>query len=302
MRSYIRALDCALAKKYVCGYTERAVIRMTSSPVTVIKLDGTPEAFNSEKLRSSLRRSGAESEITEAIVRQIEAEITEGITTAEIYRRAFSLLRKQERPTAARYSMKRAIRELGPSGFPFEDFVGEIFKARGYAVSTGSMVKGRCALHELDMRAEKDGSVIGAELKFHNNLGIKSDLKIALYVHARFEDLKTAKDQNGITEGWLITNTSFTQNAIDYAACVGLTMISWNYPAGNTLQDLIEEAKVQPVTALTSLTQREKRLLLEQEIVLCRSLPEQTKAMEAMGMPNSRIGLVLKESKAVCGV
>lgn len=273
-----------------------------TQPVTIIKLDGTPEIFDPEKLRASLLRSGALPEDIDPIVREIEQGLHEGMTTGEIYKHAFSLLKDHKTPIAARYSMKRAVRELGPSGFPFEDFVGELFRAQGYETATGIMVRGRCVEHELDLRAEKDGKVIGAELKFHNNLGIKSDLKIALYVHARFEDLKAAQSQNHITEGWLITNTSFTQNALDYAKCVGLTMLSWSYPEGNTLQDLIERSGVQPITALTSLTLREKRMLLEQEVVLCKKLPESAGVMESLGMPSRRIDEVLKESRAVCGV
>jgi hypothetical protein len=269
-------------------------------PVTVIKLDGTPEPFDRKKLYGSLKRSGAAEDIAQRIVEDIELGLHDNVKTSDIYRRAFQLLRRKEHPAAARYSMKRAVRELGPSGFPFEDFVGELFKARGYKVSVGTMVQGKCAEHELDLRAEKDGHVIGAELKFHNSLGIKSDLKIALYVHARFEDL-TSAPQSGITEGWLITNTSFTQNAVNYAACVGLKMISWSYPEGGTLQDLIEESGIQPITALTSLTGKEKRLLLERQVVLCKTLPEHSEVMESIGMPASRIDAALKESQALCG-
>ena len=274
---------------------------MPTSHVTVIKLDGTPEAFDPDKLRASLLRSGAAREDVEAIVAEIEPTLVDGTTTSQIYKRAFALLKRQVRPVAARYSMKRAIQELGPSGFPFEDFVTEIFRAQGYKTATGLIVPGRCVEHELDVRAEKGDTVIGAELKFHNNLGIKSDLKIALYVHARFEDLIAAQEKNHITEGWLITNTSFTQNAIQYAECAGLKMVSWSYPQGGTLQDLIERSGVQPVTALTSLTQREKRLLLERRVVLCKTLPDNAQAMESIGMPGRRIDEALQESRAVCG-
>lgn len=275
---------------------------MTATHPTVIKLDGTSEPFNADKLRNSLYRSGATREEADRIVQAIEADLYDGITTAQIYKNAFALLRHGERPIAARYSMKRAIRELGPSGFPFEDFVAQLFTAQGYRTETGIMVAGRCAEHELDLRAKRGDTVIGAELKFHNNLGIKSDLKVALYVHARFEDLKAAQEKNGITEGWLITNTSFTQNAIDYARCVGLTVVSWSYPEGNTLQDLIERSGVQPVTALTALSAREKRLLLERRVVLCKTLPDHTQVMESIGMPSDRIEEALRESRFVCGV
>ena len=43
-----------------------------------------------------------------------------GITTKEIYRRAFSMLRKASAHLAAEYKLKKAFQELGPSGYPFE--------------------------------------------------------------------------------------------------------------------------------------------------------------------------------------
>jgi len=192
--------------------------------------------------------------------------------------------------------MKRAVRELGPSGFPFEKFIAEIFKARGYKTETGSVIKGKCATHEVDMVAEKDGKKILAEIKFHNNLGITSDLKVALYVDARFVDLGIGT----LSEGWLITNTRFTRNAIKYGECRNLHMLSWSYPQNSGLQNLIEESGVQPITALPSLSGHEKRQLLDQGIVLCRMLNAEPPNLSAI-FSKEKLEEVLIESKALCG-
>jgi len=270
--------------------------------VLITKADGNLVPFDVSKLYTSLHRTGARRETADRIVAEIEKELVSGMSTTKIYKRAFSLLRKEERPSAARYSMKRALLALGPSGFPFEKFVAEIFKERGFTAIVGEMVQGSCAKHEVDMVARKNAVHIGAELKFHNRLGTKSDLKDALYVSARFEDIKKAqKDTNGITEGWFITNTKFTKNAIRYGSCAGLTMVSWDYPKQGNLQDLIEEAGVQPVTCLTTLSQRDKIQLLQNDIVLCRTIHQKEDVLHSLGLNPSKIKAAIDESNVLCG-
>ncbi|HEY4502377.1 MAG TPA: restriction endonuclease [Candidatus Paceibacterota bacterium] len=262
----------------------------------IVKQDGMREPFRPHKLLMSLIHSGAEKAIAESIVAHIESEVADGDTTSTIYKHAFSLLKKNRaRIPAARYSMKRAIRELGPSGFPFEDFVAEIFKAQGYKTKTGIMMQGSCALHEVDMIAEKEGRRIGAEMKFHNNLGITSDLKVALYVDARFNDLRG----HGVDEGILITNTRFTENAVQYGNCRKLKMISWSYPHEGNLQNLIEETGVQPITALPSLSKREKELLLGEGLVLCRMLSAKPAILHSI-FSEKKLNDVIAESQALC--
>jgi hypothetical protein len=100
------------------------------------------------------------------------------------------------------------------------------------------------------------GKRIGIEAKFHNEPGGKTDIKDALYVYARYEDLKHAPEASSrVDEGWLVTNTQFTRNAIRYAQCAGLRLLGWDYPRTRGLMTLIEEAKVHPLTCLTTLSE-----------------------------------------------
>ena len=78
--------------------------------VLIKKLDGSVEPFDEKKLETSLKRVGASKETTERIVKHTIDELVEGMTTSEIYKNAFALLRKEgEAPIAARYSLKRAV-------------------------------------------------------------------------------------------------------------------------------------------------------------------------------------------------
>lgn len=278
---------------------------MTERKVLIIKSNGEEEIFNPDKLRASLRRAGARKGIAESITETVASKLKNGATTNEIYRQAFRLLNKQEdMPVAARYSVKRAVFELGPSGFPFEHFVAEIFRAKGYEVRNGDMVRGACALHEVDLVAKKGSHIFGGEVKFHNRLGTKTDLKTALYVYARFDDIKrnsaALPDKSDIDEGMLITNTKFTENAIVYAECAGLKMLSWDYPQKGNLFELIGETGLHPITCLTTLSRGEKQRLLEDKVILCKTLKQNPDILKKQGISGKKIEHIIEETGALC--
>ena len=275
-----------------------------SNGIYVIKANGTCELFDLGKLEHSLKRAGASSASVRTILDHINTHLANDITTHEIYKHAFDLLHKEEYPVALRYSLKRAIQELGPSGFPFEDFVAEIFRVKDFTAETGKIVRGFCVEHEIDVVAWNNEKLIMVECKFHNELGIKSDLKVALYVKARFEDLSKVTFRYGkerkLDEGWLVTNTKFTTSAIEYGSCQGgIRMIGWNYPPVGNLHDMIIESKLHPLTCLISLNGREKKALLDQGIVLCKSILEKPDLLFAIGLNDAKSKKVLMEIESL---
>ncbi|TSC85951.1 MAG: ATP-cone domain-containing protein [Parcubacteria group bacterium Gr01-1014_8] len=267
----------------------------------ITKADGERELFERSKLDSSLQRAGAAKDARERIIEHVVREVRDGSSTEEIYRHAFDMLRHQNVPAvAARYSIKRALFALGPSGFPFEQFFAEVLKAHGWRTWTGVALNGRCAPHEVDVLAEKDGKRIGVEAKFHNDPGGRTDIKDALYVHARYEDLaKSPEAHSRVDEGWLVTNTRFTRNAIRYAQCSDLKLIGWDYPHEKGLLSMIEEAKVHPLTCLTTLSEGEKRRLMDNKIVLCKDV-KNGHLLEEFGIRPSHIPAVLDEARNLC--
>lgn len=277
------------------------------NPDTKIKKSsGELEVFNKAKLVDSLQKAGASMFVAEDVANQIENKLKEGMPTSMIYTQSFKLLRKKESRPAIRYSLRRSIAELGPTGFPFEDFVAEIFKQKGYKTINDVIVKGKCTEHEIDVVAFNDDHLIMTEVKFHNQLMLKSDVKVALYIKARFDDLSGVEfDIEGkkrkMTQGLLLTNTKFTENAIQFGVCSGVNMIGWNFPDKGNLHDLIEETGLHPLTCLTTLSGREKKLLLEKEIVTCKTLKEKINVLTDMNLTESRVKRVSKEIDEICG-
>ena len=278
---------------------------MLNNAVYVVKMDGEREIFDAHKLRDSLARAGSSKETIDKIVEHIEGEIYDGITTSYIYKHAYEVLRRMEKPIAARYSLRRALTDLGPSGFPFEQFVAEIFRSRGYEVEVGRIIRGACVNHEVDLLAWNDKEFIVGELKFHNTQKIKSDLKVALYVKARVDDLRLSaelQDEIGDREykGFLITNTKFTRNAITYAHCAGLNLISWGFPSHDNLQRMVERSGLHPLTCLSTLSLTKKRELMKKGIILCRSIRQNKDALLGLGLSEEKMNEVHEEAKLLC--
>lgn len=278
---------------------------LSASSIQVTKASGELVPFSQEKLEHSLFKAGASAELTAQIVAQVRAELYEGIKTQRIYQRAFTLLKKSERVVAARYKLKRAIMELGPSGYPFERFIGEIFKANGFEVQVGIVLPGVCITHEVDVLGDRPGLRVAAECKFGNKSGKRIDIKTALYVQARMEDLKRKwlgdSPKGGQKfESWLVTNGEFTSDAVAYGHCVGMHLVSWSHPHQGNLKQLIEGTGLYPVTSLTQITKKEKQALLAEGVVLARNVKEATSTLDQMRIPPTRRKRAMKEIEDLC--
>lgn len=273
----------------------------------VKKQSGEKEAFSSEKLRQSLSRSGASQQLIEKVEKALYPLMYEGINTSEIYRKAFQLLRKFKRSSAARYSLKKAIMELGPSGYPFEHFIGALLQKLGYEVEVGKVVQGHCVQHEVDVIARDNSIQFMVECKYYNSQGKYCNVQVPLYIDSRFRDIekrwKTHQANQGLTfSGWVVTNTRFTNDAMAYGKCAGLHLVSWDFPRNQSLKDMIEHSGLFPVTVLTTLNAKQKRILLDQGIVLCRQISEKPGVLDTLGLTKPKINQVLDELDEVIDI
>jgi hypothetical protein len=270
----------------------------------ILKADGNTEEFKVQKLVTSLKKAGANVAEINRIVAKIESSLVDGMKTQLIYQKAFQMLRESEEPVAAKYSLRRAVFGLGPTGFPFEDFLGKIFEAEGYTTKRRLILQGKCAVHEIDLAAYSPSHSFIAEAKFHMQPGIKSDLQVAMYSYARFLDLKSTRicpgDDCGIVSLSVITNTKFTSAAISYGECSGINLLSWGYPKDNSLHAKIERNGIYPITALTHLSTAHKQTLLGRGIILCSEILFKPQIISELGLSSKKIDAILREVKFLC--
>ncbi|MFH1703129.1 MAG: ATP cone domain-containing protein [Nitrospirota bacterium] len=273
----------------------------------VIKASGRTEEFNIQKLVDSLIRSGATEDEARDIARQVESQIKPSMHTKHIYRIARKILRQYSKTADMRYSIKKAIYMLGPAGYQFEKYFAGILKAYGYSAETNRFLKGYCVTHEVDIFAVRNDAGRVIECKYHSNGGIPTDVKITLYVYSRFMDIKKAYELNhenmvSINEGWLVTNTRCTSDAIKYAGCVGLKIVSWKYPDENSLERMIENKKLYPVTILSSIKKSSLDILFKNDIVLVRDIADMDEGIfiKRSGLDTAAARILKKEADELC--
>jgi Holliday junction resolvase-like predicted endonuclease len=270
----------------------------------ILKTTGEIEDFSTKKLRNSLERAG----INAKIAKQIAAEVSKESnldSTVKIHRSAYDKLKKKNSPVAGRYNLKRALKALGPSGYPFEQFVARLLDARGYKTSTNRTLRGQCVTHEIDVMAYKGDRHFIFECKFHNNLGYKSDVQTILYMKARFDDIQKRWSEIDESRGkhlhklWVVTNTQFTSQAVEYAKCAGVELMSWRYPRGKSLAELIDKTGLHPVTAITKLSKRQKDVILSKGLILCREVENKQEILKQAGIRGKKLEQIVVEAKAI---
>ncbi len=272
--------------------------------IDIIKSSGEKAPFSFRKLRVSLLKSGAGDALVDRILKTIVGELYEGITTTEVYNRAYAMLEQEQGIYASKYKLKKAIYEFGPTGFPFERFVAQVLNYSGYKTEVGPILQGQCVRHEVDVLAEKDGEAMMLECKFHADASKKCNVKVPLYIHSRYRDISAHWNGRNkdlpLTSGWVVTNTQFTRDAIDYGECSGLSLLSWDYPKKNALKDRIDRLGLYPITVSTLLSGREKEYLLKRDIVLLKQLSEATHLLDHMGASPERKKRIMEEANTLC--
>ena len=271
----------------------------------IIKHSGDIVEYNPDKLKKSLLKSGASKDVVEHILQTIQKEVYEGISTKHIYKMAFGLLKKASSSHAARYNLREAIRLLGPAGFFFEKYIARLFSAEHYETKTNLILQGKCVSHEIDVLIKKNNSLAMVECKFHAGREATSDVKVPMYILSRFNDLKEQKhnvfDSNqNISKCWIITNNRFTVDAVTFAKCSGLDLLSWDYPKDNNLKTKNDNNHLYPVTYLTTLSLAEKDKLLILDVILVKEIINNSECLERIGLSPTRIKNVMREASELC--
>lgn len=273
----------------------------------VVKASGETEKFDPEKIKRTCLKAGASEELANKIVKEVIRKSYDGISTKEILHIALRLLSKEKPHIAARYDLKGAMFRLGPAGFVFEHFIGEILKEYEYSTKVHNILRGYCVSHEVDIIATKADKSYMIECKYHNLQGIYTGLREVLYTYARFLDLLEGSKQGlcqKFEQPWLVCNTKFSEDTIGYAKCKGIKLIGWSYPEDNSLESLIEKEKLYPITMIRSLDADSLDRLASSDFIL---------AIDLLRIPLKEINSITKislkklrtfadEAKGICEI
>lgn len=275
------------------------------SNILVRKASGESQPFSTKKLIASLERAGADFDVIDHIVSDVHSWLTTGVTTKKIYDRAFSLLRSNKYTTASRYGLKKAILEMGPTGYPFEHLISKVMQLDGYTTQTGIVVDGYSVSHEVDVIATKNKQQVLVECKYGQSAGKIVSVKVPLYIHSRVNDIIRKRQtipefKDFFFQGCIATNTRFTTDAIDYSLCYNLWLLAWDYPVGKGLKDIIDREKIYPITVLNSITKAQKQQLMDKGIVICRQIVDDPKVIDFLQLNSRKLTDLLDETTNIC--
>lgn len=272
--------------------------------VQVVKASGEQQLFSTKKLVASLERAGADFDVIDHIVNDVHSWLTDGVSTHKIYDRAFALLRSKKYATASRYGLKKAILEMGPTGYPFEHLISRVMELEGYSTETGVVVEGYSVTHEVDVIATKNKLQVLVECKYGQSAGKIVSVKVPLYIHSRVNDIVRKREALPEFEGFsfqgcIATNTRFTSDAIDYAKCYNLWLLAWDYPVGRGLKDIIDREKIYPITVLNNLSKAQKQQLMEKGVVICRQILANPDVLQGLQLNTKSRREILEEVEGI---
>ena len=261
----------------------------------VTKRNGEVENFDSKKVIRSLRNSGVSETAITTVIKEIENRSFASISTDKLYNLIYTLVRKLENKySASIYSLKQSIMRLGPDGYAFEDFIAKILSQEGYKIRVRQIAKSKCISHELDVVGED----FFAECKYHNRGGIHTSVKDVMYSYARFLDLKEAsKHWNKL---WVVTNTKFSRDAIDYAEYWKIKLLSWKYKGNESLSYIIDKNFYYPITILPSISKNIFKIFNQHNILLLTEVCSLTDAyLKKIGIYKEEIKKIRNDCKKI---
>ena len=273
----------------------------------VSKFNGELVDYNPKALKISLTKSGATKDEVEEVFELMSPQIYAGIKTQDLYNLAFESLKKYRSSYAARYSLKKALRDLGPEGYYFEKYIKRLMETVGFNAVNGQTVQGNAVTHEIDVVAQKDDVLFFCECKFRNDIDAKISVTTPMYFMSRMIDVRD-KEYTYFnktlqpTKGFLITNAYLTTDSIDRAEYYKIGMISWNYPDKMSLKYLIDNLAIYPITCLTSLTKDQQKVLMDAGCILVKDILLKEEYLKSLSLSNEFVDELVNEANELISI
>ena len=217
--------------------------------IYVRKANGQLQPFTRDKIVRTCLRLRAPLDVAEEIAGKLEKEVYNGMRTDEILRRIYNLLAEYNKVYLLHKDLRKAVSEM-KSAPDFEVLVNELMRAEGYSTEMNRIVRGKCTSHEVDVFAYEDNERYMVEVKHHEDPHYYIGKSIPLQYWATMVDINEGTYKN--YKLIIVSNSKYSDHAVQYAKCRGIKLIGWSYPPSNSLEKLIEKYRLHPITYLKS--------------------------------------------------
>jgi len=246
--------------------------------VVVKKADGSVQSFDKEKVVRTCLRMGANKQVAYEVAEKVERRLYDGISTANILQMVFQFMRSYKPIVGNLFDLRKGL-SLMSSRPEFEVFVQALLARKGFEVSPNRLLIGKCVAHEVDAIARKDGVTYFVEAKHHSSYHTPTGLDESRIARAVLEDViegfVLGKSDLKIDMAMIVTNTRYSDQAIQYGNCRNILQIGWSSPIDHGLQSMIEGKNLLPLSCLRGLSMDARLKLAISGIVLFEQMIEE---------------------------
>jgi hypothetical protein len=220
-------------------------------------------------------RMGASVHAANEVAEKVERRLYDGISTQTVLGMIFRFMRKYKPAVGFLFDLKKGLSLMNPKP-EFEMFVQVLLAHNGFDVLPNQILSGKCVEHEVDAIAKKNGVTYFVEAKHHLSYHALTGLDESRIARAVLEDVTEGflegKNDLKIDRAMIVTNTRYSELAMQYGNCRNILQIGWNLPANLGLQNMIQDKKLYPLSCLRGLRNDARMILVNYGIVLIRQL------------------------------
>jgi HJR/Mrr/RecB family endonuclease len=245
---------------------------------------------------------GANIHVANEVAERIERRLYENISTQIILELIFQLMNEYKPAVGYLFDLRKGISLMEPKP-EFETFVRVLLSHSGFEVTPNQILRGKCGEHEVDGIAKKDGVTYFVEAKHHLSYHALTGLDESRIAQAVLEDA-TDGFMLGITElkidrAMIVTNTKYSEHAIQYGTCKSILQIGWISPQYLGIKDMVEKSKLYPLSCLRGLSGETRIKLVNSGIVLIKQLLNQDLSTIAAktGLPKEVIWEIAEKAR-----
>ena len=269
---------------------------------TVTKADGSKQLFDKAKVVQTCLRMGADRYTAYEVAEKVERRIYDGMPTRVVLQLIFAYLRRYRPAVRHVFDLRRGISIMEPKP-EFEAFIRILLAHNGFEVTPNQILRGRCSEHEVDAVAKKDGALYFVEVKHHYSYHALTGLDESRIAWAVLEDVGDAFASGladvRIDRAMIVTNTRYSDHAVQYGACKEIMQIGWSSPQYIGIQDMVEAGKLYPLSCLRGLRVEDRLRLVNAGFVLIKQLldTEASTIAAKTGLPQETVFSIIEKSQ-----
>ena len=154
-----------------------------------------------------------------------------------------------------------------------------MLSSNGFEVGSNKILVGNCGEHEADAVAVKNGVTYFVEAKHHFNYHALTGLDESRIARAILEDVTEAhelgKASQRFDRAMIITNTKYSDHAVNYGRCRDILQIGWNAPPDLSVQHMVEAANLYPLSCLKDLRRDVRAQLAISGVVVMKQVVDE---------------------------